>query len=43
MGKLIKRIIVVIVIFLLPLLIETIIDLILSGEGIDVETCISDF
>lgn len=42
-SKLIKRIIVVIVIFLLPLLIETIIDLILSGEGIDVETCISDF
>ena len=41
--KIISQVVSAIVIFLLPLLIETIIDLILSGEGIDVETCISDF
>lgn len=41
--KFFKRVVVVIIIFLLPLLIETIIELILSGEGISIETCISDF
>lgn len=42
-SKFFKRFVVVIIIFLLPLLIETIIKLILSGEGVDIETCISDF
>ena len=42
-SKFVKRIVVVVIIFLLPLLIETFINLILSSEGVDVKTCISDF
>ena len=38
-----KRVVAVIVIFLLPLFIETVINWILVSEGTDIETCISDF